>query len=51
MESIHGFPPCLVLERGRYTLADKMNDRQMSPIEQKAILYSVRRVYRSTCDD
>ena len=42
MESIHGFPPCLVLERGRYTLADKMAGPQMRSIEQRAILYSVR---------
>ena len=38
-----GFPPCLVFERGHYSLADKMDRVEIPPIEQRAILYSVRR--------
>ncbi len=38
--NIHGFPPCLVSERGRYTLSERRG-RNLSDMEQRAILNSV----------
>ena len=35
------FPPCLVFERGNYSLAERLAARHPSSIEQRAIVYSV----------
>ena len=41
-EDIEGLPPFIVLERGCLTLVEFMSGRQMSSIEQKSVVYSVR---------
>ena len=49
IESVYGFPPCLVLERGDYSLADRQARRQMSAIERRALLFSVSAFARRAC--
>ena len=37
-----GFPPCLVFERGTYTLTRRLASRRTTIAEQRTILYAVR---------
>ena len=47
VDGADGLPPCLVLERGDYSLSDRLSARHPNPMEQRAILYSVCRPTRS----
>ena len=47
VEEADGLPLCLVLERGNYSLADRLSARHPNPMEQRAILYSVCRLSSS----
>ena len=49
VDDVEGFPPCLVLERGRYRLSDRMAGRPMADIEQRALLHTVRRSHPPNC--
>ena len=38
----NGFPPCLVLEAGSFTLEHRLGGRRPTPVEQRALVHSVK---------